>query len=631
LIEAIDSIKALDPACGSGAFPMGVLHKLVYILSRLDPGNHRWKQKQLDKANEMSDTTVREKVIEDIEQAFSENELDYGRKLYLIENCIYGVDIQPIAVQISKLRFFISLIVDQKIDDDQDNCGIRPLPNLETKFVAANTLIGIDKPLQMVLHNVEIDELEAELADLRKKHFAARTPQTKRKYRDEDERIRERLAVLLKQDGFPRETTEKLAQWNPYNQNESAEFFDSEWMFSISKGFDIVIGNPPYGIVYDVRNKTLYENLFPAFRRNNDIYVAFYQRSLKLLRDKIGELTFITPNTFLNGDYFKQLRLAIAQQTVIQEITDYKDALVFADPTVFVCIFMCKKTIPMFPYSFTIHTYNRNNDNFVSNVKEIFAISDKELRPQNQIVSKFSDNPTFVPLENLFYVKDVGFNYWTEGKGKKRDGDSIGDRVLYYGNQQSSYDIPFLKGRDISRWCHNKPSNFLRHNYEDYLDDEIDTFRFSSEFLELKPKIIYRQTANTIIASIDYNGLYLDKTVHLIVPKTNWKNYPPLFLLGLLNSHFFAYLYSYLSQETEGRAFAQVKTTYIKKLPLPTKMGQSQIWIESIVKEILIQKEKSPLADVSEFEEQINKLVFELYGLDELETTTIEQFYDSRQ
>ena len=96
-----------------------------------------------------------EQQITGINEAFEHNELDYGRKLYLIENCIYGVDIQPIAVQIAKMRFFISLIVDQKIDDAQPNRGVRPLPNLETKFVAANTLIGMNRPGQQLLRNRE--------------------------------------------------------------------------------------------------------------------------------------------------------------------------------------------------------------------------------------------------------------------------------------------------------------------------------------------------------------------------------------------------------------------------------------------------------------------------------------------
>lgn len=107
LIAAIDALKILDPACGSGAFPMGVLHKLVYILGKLDPDNERWKQTQLAKLDSAP-------MREELERAFADNNDDYGRKLYLIENCLYGVDIQPIAIQITKLRFFISLVCDQK-------------------------------------------------------------------------------------------------------------------------------------------------------------------------------------------------------------------------------------------------------------------------------------------------------------------------------------------------------------------------------------------------------------------------------------------------------------------------------------------------------------------------------------
>ena len=185
LIKAIDTLKILDPACGSGAFPMGVLHKLVFILGKLDPRNEQWRQRQIarvestiERAEEIDDSTFRENTIrelegeiENINEAFERNELDYGRKLYLIENCIYGVDIQPIATQIAKLRFFISLIVDQQIDDSRENHGVRPLPNLETKFVAANTLIGVDKPLQTQIRSPQVDRKEKELEEVRRRHF----------------------------------------------------------------------------------------------------------------------------------------------------------------------------------------------------------------------------------------------------------------------------------------------------------------------------------------------------------------------------------------------------------------------------------------------------------------------------
>ena len=261
LIRAIDTLKILDPAVGSGAFPMGVLHRLVFILGKLDPGNEQWKQRQIarvestvGRAEEIDDSTIRESTIRDLEgeidninEAFERNELDYGRKLYLIESCIYGVDIQPIATQIAKLRFFISLIVDQQIDNSRDNRGVRPLPNLETKFVAANTLIGVNKPLQMAMGDTEIDQKEKKLEDVRRRHFTARTPKTKAKYRALDAQIRTEISKLLEErKGLSHDDADRIANWDPYSQNASADFFDSEWMFGVRDGFDVVIGNPPY-------------------------------------------------------------------------------------------------------------------------------------------------------------------------------------------------------------------------------------------------------------------------------------------------------------------------------------------------------------------------------------------------
>jgi hypothetical protein len=308
LIEAIDTIKILDPACGSGAFPMGILHKLVFILSKLDPQNERWRDKQIAKASEIPDSTIREKVLADIEQAFARNELDYGRKLYLIENCIYGVDIQPIAVQIAKLRFFISLIVDQRIDDTQDNRGILPLPNLETKFVAANALLGIEKPAQLMLRDPTIEQKEKELTEVRRQHFIARTPKTKAKYRDLDAKLRMEISALLRNSGFPGVTAEKLAHWDPYDQNSSADFFDAEWMFGVAEGFDITIGNPPYvradsgeqhlALRKAIEESDQYETLWEKW----DLYIPFIERSYKLLKPG-GFTTLIVSDAFCHSKY----------------------------------------------------------------------------------------------------------------------------------------------------------------------------------------------------------------------------------------------------------------------------------------------------------------------------------------
>ncbi|MEA2043185.1 MAG: restriction endonuclease subunit M, partial [Bacteroidota bacterium] len=268
IIGALNQSKILDPACGSGAFPMGILQKMVHLLQKLDIDNKIWKQVQRNKVQHetsevfnIDDKQEREDKLKEINNAFDEkiNHPDFARKLYLIENTIYGVDIQPIAVQISKLRFFISLVVDQKNNTDADNnFGILPLPNLETKFVAANTLIGIDKPdAQLSLFDTkEVEALEKELKAVRHKLFSAKTPETKQKYRKKDEELRNAIAEKLKNLGWQHNSADRLARWNPYDQNASSPFFDQEWMFDISKGFDIVIGNPPYVNIYKIEKST---------------------------------------------------------------------------------------------------------------------------------------------------------------------------------------------------------------------------------------------------------------------------------------------------------------------------------------------------------------------------------------
>ena len=329
LITAIDTLKILDPACGSGAFPMGILHKLVFLLGKLDPRNAQWRQRQIDRvqgaitaSEKIDDSTFRESAIAELEreidsinEAFERNALDYGRKLYLIENCIYGVDIQPIATQIAKLRFFISLIVEQRIDDTRENRGVRPLPNLETKFVAANTLLDVEKPEQMLLRNPEVDTKEQALAEVRRRHFTARTPRTKERYRKQDADLRAEISAMLQRDGFPSETTEKIAHWDPYNQNASADFFDPEWMFGITEGFDVVIGNPPYVRQEKIKHlKPTLKKRYTCYTGAADLYVYFYERGLQLLSSK-GIHTFICSNSWLDVNYGAPLQKYLLDNT----------------------------------------------------------------------------------------------------------------------------------------------------------------------------------------------------------------------------------------------------------------------------------------------------------------------------
>jgi adenine-specific DNA-methyltransferase len=368
LLNAIDSgestIKILDPACGSGAFPMGILHRLVFLLRRLDPGNAAWRERQLARVRSLD--VGREAAEKAVKEAFARDEDDYARKVYLIENCIYGVDINPIAVQIAKLRFFISLLVDQETSEKRENRGVLPLPNLETKFVAANTLFALHRRGQTLLVSRAVREKIAELLRVRHDHFNARYWKDKRVLRRKDKKLREEIATLLRRDQIvPAAEADQLAEWDPYAPNEFADFFDPEWMFAldaarlskpasstlrgnlalineaggqselipqekpIESGFDIVIGNPPYVRMEQIKElKPMLKQQYHCFTGGADLYVYFYERSFDLLRVG-GLLSFISSNKFLRTAYAQRLRHFLATAGEVKDLIDFGETPVF--------------------------------------------------------------------------------------------------------------------------------------------------------------------------------------------------------------------------------------------------------------------------------------------------------------
>ena len=335
MLRFIDECRILDPACGSGAFPMGILQKMVYVIHKLDPNNDNWKLLQVEKIAGKKDLSAKEKteLIAEITSAFTDNELDYARKLYLIENCIHGIDIQPIATQISRLRFFISLIVDQTVDPSKRNFGIRPLPNLENRFVTANSLIGLNNERTNLSDEI-IEPLLAKLAKVRHQIFNIKTPKRKFELKQEDKSIRAELEQKLVELGFGKENARLLSTWDPYDKNKCAEFFDAEWMFGIKNGFDIIISNPPYvesrNSSFSTQMKDLLQNQIASyyseeerkcFPRGADLLIFFFELSFRLLNAG-GINTFITENSWLSTDYGKEFQNYLLKNMNVMGIVD---------------------------------------------------------------------------------------------------------------------------------------------------------------------------------------------------------------------------------------------------------------------------------------------------------------------
>ncbi len=703
LINAIDNAKILDPACGSGAFPMGVLHKMVHILHKLDPDNEKWKQRQIDKVEELirsaekiDDSTAREQIVKDleankqnIEDAFEHNELDYGRKLYLIENCIYGIDIQPIAVQIAKLRFFISLIVNQRTDTERKNLGIRPLPNLETKFVAANTLIGIEKPEQLLLRNPEIDIKEKELKQVREKHFSARTPKTKDKYRIEDARLRTELAELFKNDGFSADTTHKLAHWDPYDQNSWADFFDPEWMFGIKDGFDVVIGNPPY-----VRQEAIKE-IKPQLKKEfgdfycgtADIYTYFYKCGIDLLKEK-GHLCFIAPNKFMRAGYGKNTRNLLATEVTPKVVIDFCDLPIF-DATTYPSVLLVEKNVCCTDASQYARAGTANDpdagawramplrdkflaatftdaaqlDNLENTLAEIgFPMPVGALKPEGWNL----EPPEVLAL--MEKLRKAGTPLGEYVKGRFYRGILTGlneafvidkqtrERLIAEDPESEELIKPWLRGRDIKKWkaewaglyLINIPSSANRewpwtnkksekqardtfkHSYpavhdhlsqrEDKLRKRDDQGRFWWELRSCvydkefeRTKIMYAEIATEGKFLIDNEGYYSDTTSYIMASDS-------LYLIAVLNSKLFTYMFSKISSKISG-GFFRWKRQYMEQLSIfPATDKQNNMIIDCIEK--IIANPDSP--EVLRIEKEINKLIYDLYDLTPEEIEIVE-------
>lgn len=322
LIDALYTVTALDPACGSGAFPIGMLQKIVYMLQELDPSADLW----FDKATENAPRLLKQ----EFERKFNSGSLNYIRKLCVIQNSIFGIDIQPIAVEISRLRCFLSLIIEEKVHDDEENRGINPLPNLDFKFIIANSLLKLENDGQLSLfeNQEHIDQLKA----IREEYFNADSGR-RTELKLEFANVQQDMLVntINNYDKQSSRMYAQLSAWKPF-ANESTDWFDPEWMFGIKDGFDIVIGNPPY--IGEKGHKELFRPIASTefgkrfYQGKMDYFYFFFHKGLDLLVDN-GELAFITTNYYPTATGAKKLRRDFKNRACIRALINFNEVKVF--------------------------------------------------------------------------------------------------------------------------------------------------------------------------------------------------------------------------------------------------------------------------------------------------------------
>jgi len=606
IMQAIYNCRVLDPACGSGAFPMGVLQQMVHILRQLDPTNEMWKDFMIDiaidqsrKAFNAEEEEERKARLADIEEAFNRdvNDPDYARKLYLIEHCIYGVDIQPIAVQISKLRFFISLVVDQNpTDDAAHNFGIRPLPNLESKFVAANTLIPVEYDASLFESTEAILSLKESLKELNHAIFLAKRNIDKQRIKTKIKDTRKALANAIEDTGFVNPgAAQKLADWDMFEQNTHADFFDAEWMFGVKGGFDIVIANPPYVNVkrgIDEHQKLIYKETYKAAKGQYDLFTLFIEYSIT-----VGNvISLIVPKPLLNNENYKTSREQILKGTLLQVITGSN---IFDDAGVESCIFVASRQTTN-DTTVKISKYDNGTFVFVSSVNpNTFRLSESSVISTEldmhdvQVMKKFNGLITF---DSKFEIK--------RGVEAGKKDDSIVD-----------YRTPYqlLRGQDVEAYS--------IHYNDKYIEfDNYDTQKFKEWGLYSEPKILIRRVSNQIIATYDKDGYVVLNTIYCVKSKTRKKE-NLLYYTGLFNSKAVSFWFTKTFCNTD-KLFPYIRTSQLKQLPLPAATEKVQSHIESIVEDILEANKNG--TSTAEYEQEIDRIVYHLYGLTYDEVLIIE-------
>ncbi|MBE7689311.1 Eco57I restriction-modification methylase domain-containing protein [Tenacibaculum piscium] len=380
ILKALSEVKILDPACGSGAFPMGALHKIINALQKLDPNATWWKNKQIANVpNAIAQKMLKEKL--DGENA------DYIRKLGIIQNSIYGVDIQPIASEISKLRSFLSLVIDETIIDEKENRGIQPLPNLEFKFVTANTLICLpeeeNQQFGLFDNHEELEKLKVLRAEYLQSHG-------NKKIKIKERFLKVQKKAFKKDSNLFTDVNSRsflITNWKPFG-NESNSWFDPNWMFGVDK-FDIVIGNPPY-FVYEGKNKKEIETIKkiklyqPAFNGKLNAFKIFLLKSNSLLKEK-GVLCEIFQNSFLADNSSKGIREYFLKSSEIIRIDSFPERdnakkRVFPGVKMSVCI-MLSQNINRDEYEFSFNNWQERQ--MLNGYETIFSNSEIELMDSN--------------------------------------------------------------------------------------------------------------------------------------------------------------------------------------------------------------------------------------------------------
>lgn len=666
ILNAIHEMKILDIACGSGAFPMGILNRVFNIIDKLD-SNHEFYKEFLLK-------NIKGQAREEFKKLYQANKFNYAYKLDMLQRMIHGVDIQPIAIEISRLRAFLSLIVDEEKESGQENLGIKALPNLEFNFISANSLISLEhkEKEQKEFSDETTEGIIKRMRNIAEEYFNADTVEKKIRIKTEFESlmggIENKSRDILELDA---EDKKKFLSWNPF-ENKSTDFFDSEIQFG-TKFFDIVIGNPPY-IQIQTMSKSIKDNYknagFKSFASTGDIYQLFYEKSLNLL-DKNGVASLITSNKWMRAGYGASTREYFYNNANVFKIIDL-GAGRFSSATVDVNIIFYGRILQdkiegerlfdavNYKYDLeylnlirirTQEIYNRDAEEKTALLSEVVTANlSKEWVIMNKV-----ERSIFEKINKYKALKDWGISInrgITTGLNEAFIIDEeTKDKLIKEDKKSAELIKPLIRGRDINRYnydfkklyfinTHNglKEKNISPVNVNKYkaIKKHLDKYYSNLEIRQdkgitpynlrnctyiedfEKPKIVYQEICLNASYSFDDKNSFLTNNAYMMISP----NYNLKLLLGLLNSKLYWWFFT-KNNVSLGSSGVRMLAMFIEVLPIPKVDKKTEKEIVKLVEKVIEGKKVG--IDTRELEGEIDKIVYKLYNLSNEEIEIIEE------
>lgn len=687
--EIVNSITICDPAVGSGHFLVSALNELIAIKSDLrifvDEDNHRIRDVEISVDNdELSISVGQDPFFEyrvhsewkdngAIERTVGPDTQRLQKALFrekniLIENCLFGVDINPNSVNICRLRLWIELLKHAYYKESTDFQQLEVLPNIDINIKQGNSLVSrfdLDADLSQILANNDDLTIE-EYKQAVRSYKETGDREDKRALKEQINSIKESFSVGLKElhpvrqklkkqreilikeeaklDLFEGEKKSKKEQKKikktkkrigkleeELEELENATFYDQafEWRFEFPEvldedgnytGFDAVIGNPPYGAKVGKNEESYFKERYNSAEYQVDTYPLFVERAKEISENK-SKASFIIPSAWIASKYNKKFRKLITQKLDLHKII-ITPQNTFEEANV--------ETLIIF-FNNTQNSNNLTVKRWDQEEEKQYKFESSVINEENEFVYPIYSNPDIFdvigkllkrsqPLSN-FAETVWGVKIYQRGKGKpKQTGKESKNRTFHSDTKKTKEWRPLLGGRDLNRYALDWRGKYVK--YGKWLAEPR-----SPEWFEGK-RILVREVTNkgNLTATIIEGEQVFSNTVDGIRVKNTLTHE---YLLALLCSKVISFYHKYSSSNAFKDAFPKVLIKDLDNLPIPNPdelpISDEVDQIETNVKRILDIKNEDPDANTSELETKIDQLVYELYGLSEEEIGIVEE------